>query len=110
MLNLRIMENQRLKLIRNQTDYLGCNEHQETELHLQGETITRVNTFAYLGSMLVGDGELDVEVTHRVRSGWKNGKSMSVALRDRNMNVEKTGKAHRTAVRPACCTGHIHGR
>ena len=66
-----------MKIIRKKTEYLGCNEHQDAEIHLQGETVKRVKTFTYMGSMLAEDGELDAEVTHIVQSGWKNWKSLS---------------------------------
>ena len=62
-------------------------EHQDADIHLQGDTIKRVKTFTYLGSTLVDDGELDAEVTHIVQSGWKNWKRVSGALCDRKMNV-----------------------
>ena len=66
------MEERRLKISRKNTEYLGCNEHQDAEIQLQRETVKRVKTFTYLGSTLAEDGELDAEVTHRGQSGWKN--------------------------------------
>ena len=47
-----------------------------------------MKTFTNLGSALAEDGELDVEVTHIVQSGWKNWKRVSGVLCDRRMNVE----------------------
>ena len=73
----RAMEERGLKISRKKTEYLGCNEHQYAEIHLQGETVKRMKTFTYLGSTLAEDGELDAEVTHRVQSGWKNWKRVS---------------------------------
>ena len=63
------MEERGLKISRRKTEYLGCNEHQDAEIQLQGEPLKRVKTFTYLGSTLSEDGELDAEVTHRVQSG-----------------------------------------
>ena len=65
----RAMEERGLKFSRRKTEYLGCNEHQDAEIHLQGETVKRVKTFTYQGSTLAEDGELDADVTHRVQSG-----------------------------------------
>ena len=45
-------------------------------IHLQEETVKRVNTFKCLGSTLSGERELYAEVTHRVQNGCKNGKRM----------------------------------
>ena len=58
------MEDRGLKIIRRKTEHFGCNEHQDAEIHLQGEIVKRVKkTFTYLGSRLAEDGELDAEVT-----------------------------------------------
>ena len=53
------MEERGLKVSRRKTEYLGCNEHQDAEIQLQGETVKRVKTFTYLGSTLAEDGELE---------------------------------------------------
>ena len=57
------------------TEYSGCNEHQDAEIHLQGETPTLCR------------------VTHIV---WKNWKRVSGVLCDRRMNVNIKGKVYRT--------------
>ena len=100
------MEEQGLKISRKKTEYLGCNEHQDTEIHLNGETAKRVNTFIYLGSTLVEDGELDAEVTHIVQSGWENSVEETVwsVVRQENER-EDQGKVYRTVVRPALMYG-----
>ena len=84
---------------------MGCNEHQYAEIHLQVETVKRVNTFTYLGSTLAEDGELDAEVTHRVQRGWKNWKRVSGVLCDWRMNVKIKGNVYRIMVRPALMYG-----
>ena len=99
------MEERGLKIGRKNTEYLGCNEHQDAEIHLQGETVKRVKIFTYLGSTFAEDGELGVEVTHRVQSGWKNWKTVSGVLCDRRMNVKIKGKVYRTVVRPSLMYG-----
>ena len=96
-----ITEERGLKISRRKTEYLGCNEHQDAEIQLHGETAKRVKKFTYLGSTLVEDGELYAEVTHVVQSGWKNWKRVSGVLCDRRMNVKIKGKVYRTVVRPA---------
>ena len=97
----RAIEERGLKISRRKTEYLGCNEHQDADIQLQGETVKRVKTFTYLGSTLADDGELDAEVIHRVQSGWKNWKRVSGVLCDRRMNVKIKEKVYRTVVRPA---------
>ena len=58
------MEERGLNISRMKTEYLGCNEHQDAEIQLKGETVKRVKTLTYLGATLAEDGELDAEVTH----------------------------------------------
>ena len=48
----RAMEDRVLKISRRKTEYLGCNEHQDADIHLQGEAVKIVKTFTYLGSTL----------------------------------------------------------
>ena len=52
----RAMEERGLKISRRKTDYLGCNEHQNADIQLQGGTVKRVKTFTYLGSTLAENG------------------------------------------------------
>ena len=51
----RAMEEQGLKICRRKYEYVGCNEHQDAEIQLQGETLKRVKTFTYPGSTLAED-------------------------------------------------------
>ena len=57
-----------LKISRRKTEYLGCNERQYGDIHLQGDTVKTVTTLTYMSPTLAEDGELDAEVTHRVQS------------------------------------------
>ena len=50
------------------------------------------------------DGELDAEVTHKVQSRWKNGKSVWRVVRQENER-EDQGEGYKTVVRPAVVYG-----
>ena len=92
------MEERGLKISRRKTEYSGCNEHQDAEIQLQGETVKRLKTFTYLGSTLAEDGELDAEVTQENEredqgEGVQNSGKTSTDVRGRDMGVEEgTGK------------------
>ena len=105
------MEERGLMICRKKTEYLGRNEHHETEVNLQGDIVIRVNTFTYMGSTLAEDGELNGEATRRVQGECENWKIMSGVLCDRRMDVKIKGKVrtYRT-VRPALIWGQKHGR
>ena len=49
------MEERGLKISRKKTEYLGCNEHQDSEIHLQGETVKRVKDI-HIPGIYVGRG------------------------------------------------------
>ena len=42
------------------------NEHQDAEIHFQGDIVKTVKTFTHLVLTLAVDGEVDAEVIHRV--------------------------------------------
>ena len=68
---------------------------------MDNEIIKRVQAFKYLGTHVSEDGELDIEVNHRVQCGWNACKRLSGILCDRKVNVQLKGKVYKTAVRPA---------
>ena len=45
-----------------------------SEINLQGNYLETMTTFIYLEATLTGNGDLDAKMTHRIQSGWKNGK------------------------------------
>ena len=73
------MEDRRLKINRRKTVYLRFNGDGNldgnSDINLQGQNLERVKTFKYLGVTLAENGDLDVEMTHRIQSGWRTWKS-----------------------------------
>ena len=56
-------------------EYLECNFNSkqsdpETVIRIGDQVITKSDAFKYLGSMIQSDGEVDEDVTHRIRVGW----------------------------------------
>ena len=49
------MEERGLKISRRKTEYFGCNEHQDTEINVQGETVKGVKTI-HIPGFYVGGG------------------------------------------------------
>ena len=42
----------------------------EGDVSLKGQVVPKKNTFQYLGSMLQRDGDIDADVSHRIKAGW----------------------------------------
>ena len=70
----RAMEGRGLKISRKKTEYVGCTEHQDAEIHLQGETVYRVNTFTYLGSISAEDGKTGYRSHPECKAGGRTGR------------------------------------
>ena len=66
------MEQRGLKISRMKTQYLGCNEHQDADIHLQGETVKGVHSHTWDRRWrLMESTVLDAEVTHRVQGSGR---------------------------------------
>ena len=52
----------------------GFNGDGNSDINLQGEKLERVTTFKYLGATLAENGDLDVEIMHRIQSECKTGR------------------------------------
>ena len=65
-----------------------------SDINIQGENLERMNTFKYLGATLAENGDLDMEMTHRIQSGWKNWKRISGILCDRRISFRVKGKVY----------------
>ena len=72
---------------------------------MDGEEIKKVSAFKYLGSHVSQDGELDIEVRHRIQSGWNSWRKLTGILCDRRVSVRLKGKIYKTAVRLAMLYG-----
>ena len=101
----KALEDRGLKISRKKTEYLRFNEDHESEIVMDREKLNRVEKFKYLGSTVAKDGNLDVEIAHRVQAGWRNWRRMSGDLCDRRINVKVKGRVHKTVVRPAMLHG-----
>lgn len=94
------------RISRKKTEYMVFNGEDEVgEILLLGERVKKVNNFKYLGSHLSADGNLDVEINHRIKSGWNNWKKVSGVLCDKKISARVKGKVHKTVVRPAMIYG-----
>ena len=56
------------------TEYMRCDlsgaRADDGDVRLDGQVMPKKDTFRYLGSMLQWDGEIDEDVSHRIRAGW----------------------------------------
>ena len=104
------LESKGFKLSRSKTEYMECKfdptrEATQTSLNMLGQEVPKKDVFRYLGSILHKEGEIDEDVSHRIRAGWMKWRSASGFLCDRKIPLRLKGKFYRTAVRPAMLYG-----
>jgi hypothetical protein len=68
------LELKSFKLSRTKTEYMRCQfsrkNSDDGDVNFDGRVLPMNDTFRYLGSMLQSDGEIDEDVSHRIRAGW----------------------------------------
>jgi Reverse transcriptase (RNA-dependent DNA polymerase) len=71
------LESKGFRLSRTKTKYIRCQFSGENsddgDVSLDGRVVPMNDTFRYLGSMLQSEGEIDEDVSHKIRTKWVNG-------------------------------------
>ena len=63
------------RLSRTNTEYMTCGfsttrHEEEEEVSLDGQVVPQKDTVRYLESMLQKDGDINEDVSHRIKVGW----------------------------------------
>jgi hypothetical protein len=92
-------------LSRSKTEYMRCDFNATTQekrdVRLDGQVVPKKGTFRYLGSMLQKDGDIDEDVSHRIKVSWLKCRQASDVLCDPRVPLKLKGKFYSTAIRPA---------
>jgi hypothetical protein len=48
----------------------GTATHEEGDVNLEGQVVSKKDTFWYLESMLQRDENIDENVSHKIKAGW----------------------------------------
>ena len=67
------LESKGFRLSRTKTEYMRCDfvgATQEGDVSLEGQVVPKKDIFRYLGSMLQRGGDIDADVSHRIKAGW----------------------------------------
>ena len=68
------LESKGFRLSRTKIEYMRCNfvgvVQEEGDVSLEGQLVTKKDTFRYLESMLQRDEDIDADVSHRIKAGW----------------------------------------
>jgi hypothetical protein len=90
------------RLSRSKTKYMRCDfsatTQDEGDVRLDGQVVPKKDTFHYLGSMLQKNGDIDDDVSHRIKAGWLKWHQASSVLCDPKVPLKLKGKFYRTAI------------
>jgi hypothetical protein len=68
------LEAKGFRLSRSKTEYIKYDFSATTQekggVRLDGQVVPKKDTFHYLGSMLQKDGDIDEDVSHRIKTDW----------------------------------------
>jgi len=103
------LESKGFRLSRTKTEYMMCDfsvtSQEDGDVSLDGQVVVKKDTFLYLGSMLQKDGDIDVDVRHRISAGWLKWRQASGVLCDKRVPQKLKGKFYRTAISPTMLYG-----
>ena len=74
-------------------------------MSLEGQVVPKKDTFRYLRSMLLRDGDIDADVSHRIKAGWIKWRQVSSILCDKRIPQKLKDKFYRTTIKPAMLYG-----
>jgi hypothetical protein len=105
----RTLEAKCFRLSRSKTEYMKCDfsatTQEEGDVILDGQVVPKKDTFRYLGSMLQKNGDINEDVSHRIKVGWLKWRQASDILCDPRVPLKLKGKFYRTAIRPTMLYG-----
>jgi hypothetical protein len=105
----RTLEAKGFSLSRSKTEYMKCDfsstTQEEGDVRLDGQVVPKKDTLHYLGSMLQKNGNIDEDVSHRIKAGWLKCRRASGVLCDPRVPLKLKDKFYRTVIRPAMLYG-----
>ncbi|KAL6543858.1 hypothetical protein OROGR_010355 [Orobanche gracilis] len=104
------LESLGLRVSRSKTEYLWCNlsvENNEktVEVRIADQIVPRTDKFKYLSSIIHKEGEVEDDVTHRIKAGWLKWRAATRVLCDKKVPIKLKGKFYKAAIRPAMLYG-----
>jgi hypothetical protein len=71
---------------------------EEGDVRLDGQVVTKKDTFRYLGSMIQKNGDIDEDVSHRINADWLKWRQASDVLCDPKVPLKLKGKFYMIAI------------
>jgi hypothetical protein len=99
------LESKGFRLSKTKIEYMRCQFSGENsddgDVSLDGRVVPMNDIFQYLGSLLQSEGEIDEDVSHRIRAEWVKWRQACGVLCNKKVPNKLKGKFYKTAIRPA---------
>jgi hypothetical protein len=94
------LEAKGFRLSKSKIEYMKCDftMQKEGDVRLDGQVVSKKDTFRYLGSVLQKDGDIDKDLSHRIKASWLKWRQASSVLCDPRVPRKLKGKFYRTAI------------
>ena len=99
------LEQYGMKLNVKKTEYMECGQQSQTSIRIGGSVLGKTTQFRYLGSCISHDGDISIEVQHRVNAAWMKWRQVTGVLCDKRMPLRLKSKLYRAVVRPVAMYG-----
>jgi hypothetical protein len=97
------------RLSKSKTEYIKCDfsatTQEKGDVRLDGQVVPKKGTFRYLGLMFEKNGDMNEDVSHRIRVGWLKWRQGSGVLCDPTVPLKLKDKFYKTAIQPAMLYG-----
>jgi hypothetical protein len=103
------LEAKYFRLSKSKMEYMKCDfsatTQEEGDIRLDGQVVPKKDTFCYLGSMFQKNGDIDEDVSHRIKVDWLKWHQASVILCDPRVPLKLKCKFYMTTIRPTMLYG-----
>ena len=103
------LESNGFRLSRIKIEYMKCEfsgvRSEDEDVTLDGQVVPKKDTFRYLESMLRSDGDIDEDVSHRIRAGWVKWRQPSGIICARKVPQKLKGEFYSMAIKPVMLFG-----
>jgi hypothetical protein len=103
------LETKYFRLSRSKTEYMKCDfsttTQEEGDIRLDDQVVPKKDTFHYLGSMLQKNGDIDEDVSLKIKADGLKWRQASSVLCDPKIPLKLKGKFYRTTIQSAMLYG-----
>ena len=104
------LEDRGLKVNRIKTVCMSCEfddleDQNRVDIEIDFQQMEQVKSFKYLGSVVQDDGDMDEEITNRIKSGWSSWRKCRGILCDKRMPLKLKSRIQQQVIRPAMLYG-----